>query len=284
MEIKYLNEIKEDNKICSVDMLRVTYKLNYNYGQKLLDYISMSMLEQYEYYETRKVGSYRFNFSFKLADGCSYWLGIGLNSNPYVADKVCFEYNPNKVGSDAFFQDLLMFCKLNCKRAECNRFDLAIDIPVERKYVFLRRDSRRYECVGHGYSVDTEYLGRRNAVGRVKVYNKQAESKLNWPLTRCEITLDLQVEYNTFVGNIMPVIYIPCDDVYVSTLSSTDLYLIDKILECPSDIVRLARDKRKKIEPIVNCNYDKLCINKNTFDLIIQQVRTYVNEANVGTN
>jgi hypothetical protein len=62
------------------------------------------------------------------------------------------------------------------------------------------------------------------------------------------------------------------------------LYLIDKILECPSDIVRLAKDKRKKIEPIVSANYDKLCINKNTFDLIIQQVRTYVNEANVGVN
>lgn len=278
MEIKYLNEIKEDNKICSVDMLRVTYKLNYNYGQKLLDYISMSMLEQYDYYETRKVGSYRFNFSFKLADGCSYWLGIGLNSNPYIADKVCFEYNPNKVGNNEYLNELLMLCKLNSKYSECNRFDLAIDIPVSREYTFLRRDARRYECVGHGYKVDTEYLGQRNMVGRFKIYNKQAESKLEYPLTRCELTLDLDSTYENFCSSLFPVVYIPRDNSKLWNCSSNDLFIIEKILENPSDIVRLTRDKRKKIEPIVSANYEKLGISAITYEKIIQQVRKYVNE------
>lgn len=278
MEIQYLNEIWENDKICSVDMLRVTYKLIFNGGQRLLDFISMSVLEQYEQYETRKIGSFRYNFNFKCSDGNSYWLGIGANGYPYSPDKVCFEYNPNKVGLCSFLNDLLVFCKLNEKYSVCNRFDLAIDIPVPREYVFLRRDTRRYECVGHGYKVDTEYLGQRNTVGRFKVYNKQLESNLDAPLTRCEITLDLTCSYEEFFKNLFPIVYTPTDSPSLVSFSANDLYLIEKILETPSDIVRLTRDKRKKIEPIVNGNYDKLGISRTTFDNILHQVRKYVNE------
>lgn len=39
------------------------------------------------------------------------------------------------------------------------------------------------------------------------------------------------------------------------------------------DIVRLTRDKRKKIEPIVSANYEKLGISAITYEKIIQHLK-----------
>lgn len=79
---------------------------------------------------------------------------------------------------------------------EIKRFDLAVDIPVEREKARLMKDGRVYSERRHGKDW-TEYLGAQAShIGRVKLYNKQSEAGLTEPLTRLEITLDPATEYD----------------------------------------------------------------------------------------
>ena len=66
---------------------------------------------------------------------------------------------------------------------------------MPRENCFLVKDRRMYIERRHGAEF-TQYLGAKSSrVGRVKLYNKQAESNLDYPLTRLELTLDPQMPY-----------------------------------------------------------------------------------------
>ena len=75
-----------------------------------------------------------------------------------------------------------------CSTYEVARWDLAVDVPFDRSNLHLKKDRRKYELHEHSYNDRTEYLGVRNSVGRVKVYNKTVESKLDYLLSRIEVT------------------------------------------------------------------------------------------------
>lgn len=70
------------------------------------------------------------------------------------------------------------------------RWDLAVDVPYGRDCVQLIKDNRKYSQFYKSAQDFTEYLGCMSAPGRVKVYNKQIEAGLDYPLTRIEVTLD----------------------------------------------------------------------------------------------
>ena len=114
-----------------------------------------------------------------------------------MIDRYRLEFNPNKVSDNEVFKIIHKLLIKYCRKSlnHIARFDLAIDIPVDRSRCFLVKDRRLYIERKHGVEY-TQYLGSKSAsVGRVKLYNKTAEAKLDYPLTRLELTLDPETPY-----------------------------------------------------------------------------------------
>ena len=110
------------------------------------------------------------------------WIDATGKRNPFTG---FVEFNPNKVGQFAI-DTLRAFVSRFKTRLKLERWDYAVDVPRARRTLLMAKDGRNYES--HvGRSVTT-YLGRRNTVGRVKVYDKTAESNLPVPVTRIEVT------------------------------------------------------------------------------------------------
>lgn len=136
--------------------------------------------------------------SNKLAGFRDWWVyrfdetainvGIGWNSpgGKVEAGKGYIEFNPNKVDMQA--RKLINKLAGNRVRMRATRYDLAIDCPIPREELRVIKDQRVYECVVS--DAITEYLGQRSKPGRVKVYDKQKEAGLSFPLTRIELTCD----------------------------------------------------------------------------------------------
>lgn len=116
-------------------------------------------------------------------------MGVGFNS--YSADdklRSFIEFNPNKCFPE-WKNEFLDLCELISK-LEATRMDIAIDIPIDIRATALIKDQRIYECRQKSAEDITEYLGSRNTVGRVKLYNKTKEAGLSYALTRLEITTE----------------------------------------------------------------------------------------------
>lgn len=111
------------------------------------------------------------------------WKSGLINDNPFILDSEI----PDVV---VFKQYLAVFGFIYkyAKKIDIARYDLAVDFPVERGSVLLLKDKREYGITMKASDDYTEYLGQRDAPGFTKVYNKQKESKLAFPVTRLEIT------------------------------------------------------------------------------------------------
>ena len=92
------------------------------------------------------------------------------------------KFNPNKYLDSALSRHLLAWLSEWCDSGVLVKFDYAVDIlcrPCDL-VVFSRKE--------YGLHKGTRYFGQRNKHGRLKVYDKRAESELDYDLTRCEWT------------------------------------------------------------------------------------------------
>ena len=186
---RYKNVLRDDvaGASYSLDMIRLKLKAK---NEKQMDdaykAVSCWMLpERFSHYTSRKIASYRdlFGLGFR---GTSIAIGMSfINGKGKTDDLIGFiEYNPNKIGE---YGIEIVKKLLNLGICfEPIRYDLAIDYNISRNLVRTAKDQRKYECVVSGSL--TEYLGQRNKPGRVKVYDKKAESELDIPCTRVELT------------------------------------------------------------------------------------------------
>ena len=121
-----------------------------------------------------------------------------------VAPEAVVDYNPNKVPCEAISQVLYMLCPsaLSCT---VSRYDVAFDIPVNRRDVFLvpdkERNYKRFDCDG----ALTEYSGERSSHGAVKLYDKTKEAGLSGDVTRCEVTIE--GKSGVPVSRVFPLLY-----------------------------------------------------------------------------
>lgn len=194
--------------------------------------------------------------------------------------------NENGFGLVQVFLD---YIKDYGSRVELIRYDISIDIPVERQFVTLNKDMRKYtklwvtdvedsynqilqdmekkqisykiEVKSKDLSNCTEYLGQRNKGGFVKLYNKQIESNLTYPLTRLEITLD-NLEYKNFQQCLPSVHYLKnlnlCD---LAMLNDTDRVIMLLLLESdkPFEMINmLGRGKQAKFKELISKNETEL--------------------------
>lgn len=193
--MKYAFSVTENGVIYSLDMLRLRVGItNYRLDKMLHQFIDdeRHKISYVSPLETRE-------FKWKYFITCKYVndksIKMGFHMNGVSTDKKeqgFIEFNPNSFADiHEFWKDydtLLSYFRF----PEIARFDVAIDIPIIRDKIALVKDNRMYCCYRKSPQDFTETLGQRNTVGRVKLYNKQIESKLDYPLTRLEITGDLE--------------------------------------------------------------------------------------------
>lgn len=178
------------DSVCSLDMVRLRLRFEGEGKGEKLDRLAerLPVICDYQSWVARvKPGGWRVLHNFCFGES-SVSLGIGLMAANCSVDMAVgfLEFNPNKLAGNPEFVRLLGLIAPYVSWAELVRYDLACDVPVSRDDVRLAKDGRKYKCEISGSM--TEYLGRRNAAGYVKVYDKQAESELDGPLTRIELT------------------------------------------------------------------------------------------------
>lgn len=201
-----VNSIFDANQIAvySLDKLRMSLKLSphdYERVQTLLD--TAAITDDMYSGTSNKLAGYRDWYVYQFEE-TAINVGLGWNSptGKVEAGKGYIEFNPNKVDEQA--HKLLNKLMGQNVRAKATRYDLAIDCPIPREEIRIIKDSRVYECVVS--DAITEYLGQRNKPGRVKVYDKQKEAGLDFPLTRIELTCDGSWAKED-VSNHLPVCY-----------------------------------------------------------------------------
>jgi len=189
--------------------------------------------------------AYKDMFNVTLTD-CSFVFAVGFNGDSAEDRYKGFvEFNPNKCMHNLLFNEILNELFAVTYSRQVSRYDLAIDIPFPKYLVKLEKDGRNYQYI-KGKQSESEYLGVRNNSGFVKLYDKTAESKLDYDLTRLEITADLG-----------PIKY-PCVRIkrlqkgfIFDDLSSTEKVLV-QLLELVDDkdiyLSQLNYRKRKKIK------------------------------------
>lgn len=198
--MKYFKQfLDKDGYIYSLDMVR----LNLDFGSRtteLVDYLK-KLLEydttvEVVYYPSFKPFQYRHLWSVSvLAVNISFTIGLEINGSAENKEKGFLEFNPNKCENSEKFVEIKNFIFSLCCTRDLVRYDLAVDIPLDRKDVkLIRTKGKNYQFFVRDDGI-TEYLGVRSHSGYVKVYDKQKESGLSYPLTRVELTLDSTADY-----------------------------------------------------------------------------------------
>lgn len=203
--------------------------------------------------------TYRDMFNVLLTD-CRFVFAIGFNGSSDNRYKGFLEFNPNKCMNNSLFREILAELFSITFRRQVSRFDLAIDIPCPKYLVSLEKDGRNYQYI-KGKQSESEYLGIRNKPGFVKLYDKTAESNLDYDLTRLEITTDGKD------------ISFPCvkikklqQSLIFDELSSTErvlVQLLDLVDNKDMYLSQLNYRKRKKIREYLG--KDTLTLDKNAY-------------------
>lgn len=250
-----------------------------HFCQLFLDKLSLCTLPFDSYFNTSpKPGFYRHNFNFHCSDTDSFWVGVGLSiAGKQYPDSWKIEFNPNKCGHSVALAFVLSLLREYSSDFSLKDWDVAIDYPVLRENCFLVKDSRCYRLHMNSVSDKTEYLGSRHVQGYTKLYNKQRESKLNYPLTRLELTME-GICTVADIENSLPVVYclkdlqMVFDDFY---FNSVDRVLVWSVLREPSLLSDLPYKTHKKIECALEQHTLQLGTDKKSLLYIVKQAEQW---------
>lgn len=278
----YFNEIEDTNGVLySIDMIRLNIVF-YPEKQQIL----CNLLSEYEmggnvlinYYESFKFLSFRHmwviecKYADVVPDMCTVKIGMDFYGYKDERDIGFIEFNPNKCMNSKYFQDIFGFVRNASLHMRLNRYDLAIDIPTERRNVRLVRDRRKYEMIENKGAL-TEYLGKRSESGFVKLYDKQKESDLNYVLTRLELTLNSEKT----IDKVFPEVYIVDTQKVLfnaTDLNDTEMVLLELIQNSDTPQYYLKRCGR-----VIQNKLKKYLVYDNLFtynEKICRQLRVYV--------
>ena len=240
------------NQIYSIDNIVADFNFDRKFIEKLL--LSLEYMPCVSSWQSRKIGESRINLKIQVNSKDSFYIGVSPNWIRNGNNNVLrFDFNPNKVGSSDIFIKIFRDVLINSKLHTIKRFDVAIDFEEERANFFMLKDERKLTLIENSLSNKTEYLGRRSNHGRVKLYNKQLEAKLDNPRTRLELTMDYEITLqNRFKAfeNVFPKIYCNCNhQITLEDLkvTGTDYVLLLAILDVPERIQILERAKKQKV-------------------------------------
>lgn len=243
----------------------------------LLGKLPISYAVEVTHWDSFRVGSFREQFTVRFQDGNSFWVGVVLNGRKPEWGRVRLDFNPNKVAGHEVFQLTLQYLLNNTRpmHRTIKRYDLAVDIPVLRQNAFLVKDSRAYIERRHGQEW-TQYLGAKSSTaGRVKLYNKQTEAHLPYPLTRLELTIDPAMPYGRI--NFPTVYYLDdlqlCFSEYKAT--ETEQFIINAILQGCGTIDQLGRRTQGKIKTLMEGYIKRVEVSEQDYHRVLSQVNGY---------
>lgn len=279
--ISYHNPIIENNLTISIDNVVLDVWVANPATRDMIEDRLFSMTKKDVVlitWEGDKPGTFREQYLFKFENGTSFWLGHGLIGTSIMVERYRLKFNPNKVGDESVFMTIHELLVSNCRKAMSRiaRFDLAIDIPVERTKCFLVKDRRLYIERRHGVEY-TQYLGARSSVaGRVKLYNKTAEAELEYPLTRLELTLNPATSYENV--NFPKVYCIKTSNISdeVVKLTDTERFILNALLQGFGTLNDLGRKTRAKIETLLKHHVQQIRISSDAYSCILAQLNTYL--------
>lgn len=266
----------------SVDKVAVDYMMNgpdaLTALGRLLDHLPVRYAIQTRSWENFKIGSFRQNYTIAFQNGNSFWLGVALNSTKTEWNRVRLEVNPNKCATHASFLAVLAFLNGNTRpmHTTIKRYDLAVDIPVERENAKLIRDGRVYSERRHGKEW-TEYLGAQAShIGRVKLYNKQVEAGLSYPLTRLEVTLDPATPFAKLPWP--QAYYIERQQIGMEEVSITDTerYILSALLAGFGSTKDLCRKTREKMDKLMAHYVKPIQISKQDYQRLLSTLRFFL--------
>lgn len=266
------------NSLYSLDKLTVEFEMSKADVQSLMNKYSMKV--NFTQWESKKLSVCRYNYSIELDDGNSFYIGFcpnWLKHDPYI-DAGRVEFNPSKVGDDLVFQGLYgeILSMVGSCLIKPVKFDLAIDLPVARSKVYLLKDKRTYEEYSNSESDKTQYLGKRNTHGRVKLYNKALEQKIDMDLTRLEITIDYGSRSITDVNSLMPKMYVMDSFQYPIDMPGTDKVIMVAILQDLSLLRELGRKKAEKIKAYLADMQLNLSLDTEKYNQVLDTIQTYL--------
>lgn len=295
--LKYFNSINVNNNIYSCDMLRLSFFIPFNLEksfQSHLDYLGLDYnLHQnnlhyfINVFYSQKQCCYSNLITIKNYTDASVSIGVGFNGFKREDMRKCFiEFNPNKCLCDVnfnWFKILFKWFLDNNITFVLVRYDLAIDLPINRLLCALQKDKRVYQLYYGNVQVNsmsdfTEYLGTRNNNGFVKIYNKTLESKLDYDCTRVEVSLD-SFDYNNFVS-CLPTIYYFDNKLCLYNLKQTDFAIFQLLMQQSQPYQYLSffgRDKKEKFQNIIGKTI-KLQLDYNFFSQIKENIQKIIDK------
>lgn len=279
--IYYHQAIRDQELVLSIDNIVIDASITNPAIRDLLDTIIASIASSNRIgirtWTSSKPGTFRNQTVFQIDDERSFWLGHGLIGRGTLIDRYRLDANPNKVGTDPNFNNIREFLVRNARKGFCkvSRFDLAIDIPVDCSQSFLVKDRRMYIERRHGVEF-TQYLGSKSSTaGRVKLYNKTAEAKLDYPLTRLELTLDPATPYEEIN---LPKVYVVDEESMAlagEKLTDTDRFILNAAVQGCGQVTDLCRKMGERIKHILSDYISEIELTKDSYDQILDQVNTY---------
>lgn len=279
--LNYHNPIIEDNLTISIDNIVLDIWVANPAARDMIEGRLFSMANKNVTlitWEGNKPGTFRKQYLIKFENGTSFWLGHGLIGTSIMVERYRLEFNPNKVGPNPSFIAVHELLVCNCRKSATRiaRFDLAIDIPVDRAKCFLVKDRRLYIERRHGIEY-TQYLGAKSsAVGRVKLYNKSAEAKLDYCLTRLELTLNPAMPYEDI--NFPKVFCIKTSDATAGEVKMTDTerFILNAILQGFGTLNELGRKTKAKIETLMKNFVVQISISPEVYSKVLVQLADYL--------
>lgn len=280
------------DKICIVG--KISYEFAFNFGIELDDFlyksylngVSQQSIRPWDYIEFSDYSNYlkfgfsefRNNISLKLSNGSSFWFGSHHNSEKGSKLSWKLELNPNKCLPCDFVYSFLNFLKGRSKvsSVRISQFDMAIDFPLKRSCFYLNKDLRMSTIINDGNNNITEYLSKHNSHGFVKLYNKTAESKLDYDLTRLEITLKEFSVSN--VKSVFPSLHV-YDKSQISfkeqlpELSDNDSVFVDLLRLNPEYFDKLTYRKRQKFVPYMNYDAPLYKLDVECYIKLLKQIK-----------
>ena len=277
------------SNVYSCDNLRVSFDMREDCLLNIKKHFENALRSDISMYSPC-FSDFKYRYMFNIDYGRST-MTVGLMFNGSKKEdslKGFLEVNPNKCFDSMMCQNDVLFLLSNCVGYSVTRWDLSIDIPVDREVVRMKKDQRKYELSQKSVVDRTEYLGQRSAPGRVKLYNKTIESGLDYPLTRLELTLGGGLDrWHSEFTRWCPTVWTSKsahEDLGESELSDTQKVLVELLRESPDASQYLARVNfrvRKKIEPYVMGVDTQLTFDISSVKEIVTQLQNFFKRSTV---
>lgn len=267
--------------VYSCDMVRLKFSFRQNSFEYLVKYFSNSYRIDIKVF-TPNFSDFKYKYMYTIDyEYSSMTVGIGFNGSSREDLFLGFaEFNPNKCfqSEQCFFDLQVLFC--NVWKYELVRWDLAVDIPIGRKYMSLVKDGRRYETVLYSQENKTEYLGVRNEPGRVKLYNKALEDKYTdvAELTRLELTCAGEWGANEIIAKLPLVDTVKQQSELnlSSDLSNTQRVLVELINASDAKTYYfklLNASMQVKLRPYIFSDDNRIEYDRNAIDDVLRMLR-----------